>query len=105
MRLKDIVKKFQTVRLAFNEQQGFIRDICYKAWKILWVRGKRLRKVARRRGLQYRWNNWRKFVKRRTERELEDYSHELDKKIQKLVELNNIIANQSSATVTSPFLC
>jgi hypothetical protein len=29
-RLKDIVKKFQTVRLAFNEQQCFIRDVCFR---------------------------------------------------------------------------
>ncbi len=30
MRLKDIVKKFQTVRLAFNQQLGFLRDLCFK---------------------------------------------------------------------------
>jgi hypothetical protein len=106
MRLKDIVKKFQTVRLAFNEQQGFIRDICFKAWKILWKRGRRLKKLARKKGLRYRWTRWRLFMKKREEREMEDYSNELDKKIQKLVELNNLIANQTiQNTVRKCFYC
>lgn len=30
IRLKDIVKKFQTVRLAFDSTQGFVRNICFK---------------------------------------------------------------------------
>lgn len=104
MRLKDLVKKFQTVRLAFNEEQSFIRDICFKAWKILWVRGRRLRKIAKRRGLRYRWNLWRKFVTKRQERELEEYSNELDQKIHRLVELNNLIATQSQNMVIFLFL-
>ena len=30
LQLKDLVKKFQTVRLAFHEDQRFIRDVCFK---------------------------------------------------------------------------
>jgi hypothetical protein len=98
VRLRDVVKKFQTVRLAFNEQMGFIRDVCFKSWKHVWIRGKRLRKLARRKGLRYRWNAWRTFLKCRKEREMDDYSNELDKKINRLVELNNLITNHSNET-------
>ncbi len=30
--MKDLVKKFQTVRLAFQQQEVFVRDAAFRLW-------------------------------------------------------------------------
>ena len=63
------------------------------------MRGKRLRRLAKRKALRIRWNAWKRFVKRRHEREMEEYSSELDKKITRLVELNNLITAHNTVRI------
>jgi hypothetical protein len=64
----------------------------------MFLRGKRLRRLAKRKGLRYRFKIWKRFVKSKHDRNIEDYSVELDRKIAKLIQLNNMITNQDKVS-------
>lgn len=97
--MKRIVKRFQTVRLAFDEAGCFIRDACFKTWKAFTKHRKRLRHIGVWRGVRYRWKVWRDYVKDRTQRQMEEYETELDRKIQRLQELNTLITEHNTVSM------
>lgn len=97
--MKRIVKRFQTVRLAFDEAACFIRDACFKTWHALTKHRKRLRHIGLWRGIRYRWKVWRDYVKDRTHREMEEYETELDRKIERLQELNHLITEHNAVSL------
>jgi hypothetical protein len=93
--MKKIVKKFQTVRLVFDEAGAFIRDACFKVWKKYSKFRSRLKHIGRTRGLRYRFNLWRKYNRERYKRDMEDFTQELDRKIDRLNILNNLIESHN----------
>ncbi len=93
--MKRIVKKFQTVRLAFDEAGAFIRDACFKVWRRYTKGRSRLKHIGKMRGLRYRFNIWRRYNRERDKREMEEYTQELDRKIDRLSVLNTLIESHN----------
>lgn len=99
--MKDIVKKFQTVRLAFQSQERFVRDACFLTWKQYFERRRRLRQIALIRSMRYRWNRWRDYGRNRQQREMEDFAQTLDDKIQRLTELSALFEKTGGSPLVS----
>lgn len=95
LRMKDLVKKFQTVRLAFNHTEFFIRDMCFSTWKAFTAKVKLQRTRANIRALRRWWNRWINYNKNRGMQEMVDFSEKLDLKIEKLAELNHLISSSN----------
>lgn len=91
-KMKDIVKKFQTVRLAFHAHEMFARDSCFKLWRHFTRQRLRNHHTAKMKGLRYRWKRWKMFLKNYRKRDLEEFADSLDAKIAKLNELNMLMA-------------
>jgi hypothetical protein len=58
-----------------------------------------LRHIALKRGLRYRFNTWKVFFRGREQRKEEAISNELDRKIERLNELNSIMVNHNSVRI------
>lgn len=86
--MKDLVKKFQTVRLAFQYHELFIRDIIFRLWERHTRQRRHSRKMAYLKALRYRWRRWRQFNKHKVEREMAEFSEDLEEKIGLLTTLS-----------------
>lgn len=79
--LKDVVKRFQTVRLAFNGPELFLRDTCFK----LWLKQTRIMRKARRKAdrmhLKYRFKRWKMYLGGKAYHHL---ANKIDAKIEQL---------------------
>lgn len=93
--MKDVVKRYQTVRLAFKHTDFFIRDACFLLWKKHTMRKRKGRLTALRRALRYRFRRWRQYLANRTSIQEEKLSDELDSKIHRLMQLNDNILNST----------
>lgn len=93
--MKDVVKRYQTVRLAFKHTDFFIRDACFFLWKQHTLRKRKGRRTALRRALRYRFRRWRQYLANRTTIQEEKLSDELDNKIHRLMQLNDNILNST----------
>jgi len=101
IQMKDVMKQYQTVRLAFKHTDLFIRDACFYLWKVHMVRKRRARRVAMARGLRYRMRRWREYVSGRTAIHKEVLRTQLDHKIHRLMRLNENMLNLSNVEDTS----
>lgn len=58
VKMQQIVKKFQTVRIVFDHSARFVRDTCFKLWKSLLMRNQFFLVLCRRRRLRYILKQW-----------------------------------------------
>lgn len=79
--MKDLVKKFQTIRLAFDKSAGFVRDTCFRLWKRYSYEWRKRREKARLMATRYRWRTWRLFLEERHLDSLNEYSRNIENKI------------------------
>lgn len=85
-KLKEIVKRFQTVRLAFQTTEVFLRDACFRLWKLLCLRRKQRERVARLRSLRYRWSRWVAFCGYKKKLDEEEFEQVVEEKMLKLAQ-------------------
>jgi hypothetical protein len=85
-KLKEIVKKFQTVRLAFQTTEVFLRDACFRLWKLLCLRRKQRERAARLRSLRHRWSRWVAFCGYKKKLDEEEFEQVMEEKMLKLAQ-------------------
>lgn len=100
--MRDVVKRFQTVRLAFDYSSGFIRDACFKAWKSYAYRWRRLRVKARLMALRVRWKTWQLFIAKRHVEALEQYEKDIDARITRVLRYHEEHSKKNT-TLGTPF--
>lgn len=96
LQMKDIIKRYQTVRLAFKQTDIFVRDACFFLWRGYVKRKRHACRQARLRGLRLRFRAWKAFVKNRGLRTESKLSEELDTKINRLMRLNENLLNSTA---------
>lgn len=136
MQMKNLVKKFQTLRLAFQQSDIFLRDACFtvrfvssvsihacltvfrvslntptpvllngatQLWKGYFRRHQHQYRLARLKGLRYRFRQWRHFASQgqAMTRKGEEFSDQLDAKIHRLMTLNQNLLQISEQQVDS----
>ena len=79
--MKDLVKKFQTIRLAFDKSAGFVRDTCFRQWKRYAYEWRKRRVSARLMATRYRWRRWKLFLEERHLDSLNEYSRSIENKL------------------------
>ncbi|RYH27275.1 hypothetical protein EON65_13555 [archaeon] len=79
--MKDLVKKFQTIRLAFDKSAGFVRDTCFRLWKRYAYEWRKRRVKVRYMALRYRWRTWKIFLEEKHLDSLNDYSRNIENKL------------------------
>jgi len=119
LKMSEIVKKFQTVKMVFQTGSFYQRDCaffvsshgphtfsrCYilflhfrllQLWRGELRRSQQRRSIARRRALLYRWNTWRAYLRQYKAGEMEDMGHELDRKLESLERLQALLQSHTS---------
>lgn len=80
-KMKDIVKKFQTVRLAFQTLEIFLRDASFRLWKRFCQLRRHRQNVARLRSIRYRWKRWIAFHRFKKQLEEEELDQVVEEKL------------------------
>ncbi|KAJ1436899.1 hypothetical protein B484DRAFT_445377 [Ochromonadaceae sp. CCMP2298] len=97
--MAEVVKKFQTVKMVFNQKQQFSRDSAFFLWKGELRRSKARQRVAKRRALWYRWRKWVAYCKRHSKYEDRDFADELDEKILLLEQLTSLLQGEDATSI------
>lgn len=90
--MRDLVKKFQTVRLAFDQSSSFIRDACFNMWKKYTLNWRKIHDRARIQAQRYRWRCWKVYLEERHLHALEEYAAEIDRKLAKVLQMREVSA-------------
>lgn len=128
LKMSEIVKKFQTVKMVFQAGNFYQRDCSFfvstykhtcqhyttsrllcrtncgivhlvsQLWKGEVNRSKHRQRVALRRALLYRWRQWRAYLMQFKAVEFEDMDSELDKKIESLNRLQLLLQAHNSGS-------
>lgn len=98
--MREMVKKFQTIRMAFDQSSGFVRDACFKMWKKYTLYWRKVRNRARLQSLKYRISCWKLFLQQEHLKALEEYVADIDKKLIKVLQFHDESQKKSRSGVS-----
>eukprot|EP01034_Spumella_vulgaris_P022685 gene22685-28833_t len=101
--MKEIVKKFQVMRLVFNTSDRFLRDTCFNLWKSIYTRSEYYRHFCIKKVLKNCFAQFKKYAARMKihknalveDDDEEQYLNELNKKKNQLNELQLLLDKQN----------
>ncbi len=98
VQMKQIVNKFQCVRMIFDSSARFLRDTCFNLWKSIFTRSEYYRVFAIKKHLKYCFNKFRHNGRKAKMLHDEEFTEELDSRMQKLNELQELIAKHNTVS-------
>lgn len=101
IQMKDVVKRFQTLRFAFDQSAQFIRNSCFLLWKKYYMKNRSFIEKCRKKMLLNRFTFWKQYSEFSKKQFLDDFSNELDEKIDRLNDLVYLIQNHNSTVIES----